>query len=823
MIRAAMRDLPSGTVTFLFTDVEGSTRLLQEHGDAYPELLAGHRRVLRAAFEAHGGVEVDTQGDAFFVAFPTAPGALQAAVEARDGLGQGPIQVRMGIHTGTPFMAEDGYVGLDVHRAARIAACGHGGQVLVSAVTASLLGTGDLRDLGEHRLKDLSAPERIYQVGEREFAPLKTLYHTNLPVPATPFLGREAELAEIAALLGRDDVRLTTFTGAGGSGKTRLALQAAAEAADRYPHGVWWVPLAAIANPASVLDAAAQALGGSRAAETIGDRELLLLLDNFEHVIEAAPHLSELRAACPNLDVLVTSRERLGLAGEHVYPVPVLARAEARELFVARARGLRPDFEPDDAVDELCARLDDLPLALELAAARTSILSTEQLLERLGGALDLLQGGRDAEVRQQTLRATIEWSHDLLDEEERHLFARLAVFAGGCTLEAAEAICGAGLDTLQSLVDKSLVRLRDGGRFWMLETIREFALERLHDSGEENGLRRGHAQWFQALAESALLSGDSPLGPQRHDLVAPEGANLRAAIDCAEAEGDFETAVSIGVALENYWNTNSPFEAQRRLTELLQRDGISPLLHARALRVIAGAANLIGDLEAAEELYNRSLSEFRELGYEPGVADLLSRLANLESWNGRPEACLALLAETEEVLARTDSPRTKATVPGTRAWAERLLGNLETAFELYLESATRAREIGFTWWEGVMTGNAADTAALLGRDDVTPLARDALRILHSIGDRQNTIYGLADFAKYEATAGDLDRAGVLWGAIEAEERRAPVGAWEQVKHEVADVLPPLPPDALRRGRALTLDEAVNYALETDGSTGTQLS
>ncbi|MEP6976449.1 MAG: adenylate/guanylate cyclase domain-containing protein [Thermoleophilia bacterium] len=810
------RDLPSGTVTFLFTDIEGSTRLVHEHGDAYADLLAEHRRVLREAFQAQGGVEVDTQGDAFFVAFPTAPGALQAAVTGLEHLARGPIQVRMGIHTGTPFLADGGYVGVDVHRAARIAACGHGGQVLVSASTASLLSTSTLRDLGEHRLKDLSAPERIYQLGEHEFPPLKTLHHTNLPVPATPFLGREAELAQVAGLLGREDVHVTTFTGAGGTGKTRLALQASAEAAARYEHGVWWVPLAPIADPAMVLDAAAQALGGSRAADTIGERRLLLLLDNFEHVIEAAPQLSELRAACPNLDILVTSRERLGLAGEQVYPVPVLARAEARELFVSRARGLQPDFEPDDAVDELCSRLDDLPLALELAAARTSILSTSQLLERLGVTLDLLRGGRDADVRQQTLRATIEWSHDLLDEPERQLFARLAVFTGGCTLEAAEAICGAGLDSLESLVDKSLVRLRDGGRFWMLETIREFALERLRESGEEAELRGAHAQWLQVLAESALLASDSPIGPQRNDLVAPEGANLRAAIDWAEAQGDFETGVSIAVAMETYWITDSPFEARRRLTELIERGSVSPLLHARALRAIGGAANLVGDLEATEGLYKAALSEFRALGDEAGVAHMLSRLANLENWNGRPEACLELLVQTEEVLSKAHDPRTEAVVPGTRASAERLLGNLDAAFELYLESASRAREIGFTWWEGVMTGNAAETALLLGRADAAPLTRDSLRILHSIGDRQNTINLLADFAKLEAVGGDLERAGVLWGAVEAEERRAPVGAWEQLKHTIADALPPLPPDAVRRGHALTLDEAVTYALATEG-------
>ncbi|MDX6487846.1 MAG: hypothetical protein QOK13_461, partial [Gaiellaceae bacterium] len=701
-----VRYLPAGTITFLFTDVEGSTDLLHRLGpEHYAQALGEHRRILREAFAAHGGVEVDTQGDAFFVAFPTAPGALEAAAAAVDELADGPIRVRIGVHTGTPTLADEGYVGIDVHRAARIAGSGHGGQVLVSASTASLLGTTALRDLGEHRLKDLSAAERIYQLGDDEFPPLKTLYYSNLPVPATPFLGREAELAEIAVLLDRDDVRFTTLTGAGGSGKTRLALHAAGEAADRYPHGVWWVPLAPIADPALVLDAVAQALGGSRAAEVIGDRHLLLLLDNFEHVIEAAPQLSELRAACANLDILVTSRERLGLAGEHVYPVPVLARTEARELFVTRAREVRPDFEPDGPVDELCARLDDLPLALELAAARTSILSTEQLLDRLGATLDLLRGGRDTEARQQTLRATIEWSHDLLGEEERRLFARLAVFAGGCTLEAAEAICGAGLDTLQSLVDKSLVRIRDAGRFWMLETIREFALERLRDSGEEHELRRAHAEWFHTLAESALLSGDSPIGPQRHDLVAPEGANLRAAIDWAESQGDLETAVSIAVALENDWILTSPFEARRRVTGLLQRGGISPLLHARAVRVIGSAANIIGELEDAEDFYKRSLSEFRALGHDPGVAELLSRLANLETWHSRPEACLALLVETEEVLSRTDSPRTAVTVAGTRARAEWLLGNLELAYELYRESARQAREIGFTWWEGVTTGN----------------------------------------------------------------------------------------------------------------------
>jgi class 3 adenylate cyclase len=312
------RELPSGTVTFLFTDVEGSTRLLHELGqEGYAIALAKHRGVLREAFAANGGVEVDTQGDAFFVAFPTAPGALQAAAQAMDGLSAGPIRVRMGIHTGTPYLGEEGYVGVDVHRAARIAACGHGDQVLVSASTAALVDADELRDLGEHRLKDLSAPERLYQLGDAEFPPLKSLYRTNLPIPATPFLGREQELAKVASLLAREDVRLLTLTGPGGTGKTRLALQAAALSADAYPQGVYWVPLAPLRDAALVLEEAAQVLGVKDGlAEHIADKELLLLFDNFEQVVEAAPGLSGLLASCPKLDLLVTSRELLQLPAE---------------------------------------------------------------------------------------------------------------------------------------------------------------------------------------------------------------------------------------------------------------------------------------------------------------------------------------------------------------------------------------------------------------------------------------------------------------------------------------------------------------------------
>ena len=455
-------DLPAGTVTFLFTDVEGSTKLLHSLGaEGYADALAEHRRVIREACAREDGVEVDTQGDAFFFAFPTAPGALVAASAFTGALASGQVQVRVGLHTGTPLLTDEGYVGDDVHRAARIAASGHGGQVLVSAASAQLV-ERELRDLGEHRLKDLSAPERVYQLGDGDFPALKSLYRTNLPVPATPFLGREQELAEVVELLGADDTRLLTLTGPGGTGKTRLALQAAGLTSDAYPDGVYWIPLAPLRDATLVLATAGQTLGSKNGlAEHISDKAMLCLFDNFEQVVDAGPELAGLLAECPNLDVLVTSRERLRVSGEQTYPVPPLAESDGEALFTTRARAVDPAFTPSESVRELCLRLDELPLALELAAARTALFSPEQLLDKLSQRLDLLKGSRDADPRQQTLRATIEWSYDLLSDDERRLFRRLAVFSGGCAYEAAEEIAEADPDTLQSLLDKSLVRRLD--------------------------------------------------------------------------------------------------------------------------------------------------------------------------------------------------------------------------------------------------------------------------------------------------------------------------------------------------------------------------
>jgi class 3 adenylate cyclase len=405
-------DLPTGTVTFLFTDVEGSTRRLDQLGDAaYADALAEHHRLISSICAAGGGVVVDTEGDSFFVVFTTASDALLAASTIQEGLAPGPLRVRIGLHTGAPLVTEAGYVGMDVHRAARIAAAAHGGQIVLSASTQSLLSSSDdrlkrlvLRDLGEHRLKDLSAPERLFQLGGGEFPPLRSLRRTNLPVPSTPFLGRTGELAEVVMLLRRNDVRLLTLTGPGGTGKTRLALQAAAEMSDELPDGIWWVPLAPLREPALVLASVAQTLGvmeepgrglaGTLAARLEGN-QMLVVLDNAEHLLpELATELASLAAACPTLKLLATSRERIQVAVETVFPVPPLDPQDAEQMFLERARSAGVRLVPDEIVTELCRRLDELPLALELAAARTVVFSPDGSTCSKGDGMPILANRR---------------------------------------------------------------------------------------------------------------------------------------------------------------------------------------------------------------------------------------------------------------------------------------------------------------------------------------------------------------------------------------------------------------------------------------------
>jgi predicted ATPase/class 3 adenylate cyclase len=825
MMTPVRRYLPSGTVTFLFTDVEGSTKALQELGaDAYAAALAEHRRIVREAFGANGGVEVDTQGDAFFVAFPTAPGALEAAAGALAGLAPGPIRVRMGIHTGTPLVSEEGYVGVDVHRAARIAGAGHGGQVLVSASTAALLGTDGLRDLGEHRLKDLSAPERIYQFGDEEYPPLRSLHRTNLPIPATTFLGRAHELAEVLALLAQDDVRLLTLIGPGGTGKTRLGLQVAAEAAERHPDGVFWVPLAPLRESELVLEVARQALGAKGGlAEHVADKSLLVLFDNFEHVIDAAGELSELLAACPNLQLLVTSRELLRIPGEQAYPVPPLEAQDGIELFLARAHATLPSFVADAAVPQLCARLEHLPLALELAAARVTVLSSTRLLERLSKRLDLLKAGRGVDPRQQTMRATIEWSYQLLNADEQQLFARLAVFAGGCTLETAEAVCEAHLDTLQSLVDKSLVRVRTRDRFWMLETIREYASERLEESAAADELGRRHAEHFLALAEEAvpnLLA--NPAGwPDR---LEREHDNLRAAFDRLLVSSEGECALRLVGALWRFWYMRGHLaEGLRRLEGALAADERPTAARAKALNAAASMAAMVGDFTTGQLRAEEGLRLYHTLGDASGIAHSLFTLGFTAVEEGDFKRAQPLLEESVRHFRELGDEHSIEMATFNLAWAYDELGDGELARALTEDNLRRARALRDPRVEAFSLESLATYARAEGRiGDSLSMLKESLRIRRDLIDPLHIAAGLSNIADALAVEGKSGTAArLLSSSLYAfDEMGVRVPRWVAKRNEeaLATIHAQLDgaafAEAWQQGRTLTVDEAVALALDS---------
>jgi len=803
------RDLPTGTVTFLFTDVEGSTKLLHELGaEGYAEALAEHRGVIRDTCASEGGVEVDTQGDAFFFAFPTAPGALAAAEEMTRELGSGPIQVRIGLHTGTPLLTDEGYVGGDVHRAARIAGSGHGGQVLVSASTAALIEPSDklsLGDLGEHRFKDLSAPERVYQLGQGEFPALKSLYRTNLPVPATPFLGRERELAEVVGLLA--ETRLLTLTGPGGTGKTRLALQSAGMAADSYPDGIYWVPLAPLREPTLVLEEAARALGSKGGlAEHIVDKRLLLLFDNFERVVDAASDVASLLASCPKLRVVVTSRELLRVPGEHAYAVPPLAAEDGITLFTARARASRADFEPTSAVAALCERLDNLPLALELAAARVRVLTLEQLLERLSDALDLLTAGRGVDARQQTLRATLDWSYELLTEDEQRLFARLAVFAGGCTLEAAEEVAEANLDTLQALVDKSLVRF-DDGRYRMLETIREYAAEKLEESGGAGTRWERLAQVLVALAEAEGAPMFFDRQEQAFARLGLEHANTRAVVEWAMRSGRNDLVAGLYAALMEVWVAQGH---QREVAGWIEaaEAGCRDVPADIAVNALAGAAEvaeITGDVTRAKVLYEEALalaSSSTDVNsfWEPASLVQLSRIALGEGD----------IARAREIAERSLELRVAGDLPRARALA--WLGEIALR-EGDLDRAERLLEEALQRDEPRHAVNDASYREALGEvlrrrgdaERAETLFRDSMSAALALGNHAVVADCLDDLALLANDRGNTDRAARYWATGRAV--RAVVDAAPARPREIRNL-----PDLARPVRFEDLESAVSFAL-----------
>jgi predicted ATPase/class 3 adenylate cyclase len=820
-----MSDLRGGTVTLLFTDIEGSTRLLESLGDAYADALADHRRLVREAVRAHGGVEIDTQGDAFFCAFARARDAVGAAAEAQRALSTTDVRVRMGIHTGEPTRTEEGYVGLDVHRGARICSAAHGGQVLVSNVTRDLVdGAVELRDLGAFRLKDFAQPQSLYQLMadglEQSFPPPRSDSPPHvLPQSPSPLIGRVEELTAVVQLI-REGVRLVTLTGPGGTGKTRLALAVAEEIGDEFPDGAAFVELAGVGEADLVLPTIAAALGvnalsGQSVERLLGARRMLLVLDNLEHLLDAAPQVAAVLAAGSGVVVLATSRAPLRLTAEHAVPVPPLREDEAVALFVERAHVAA---EPE--VAELCRRLDGLPLAIELAAARASVLSPAAILARVEKRLTLLTSSmRDAPERQRTLRAAIEWSCDLLDDAARSLFARLSVFTGGFTLDAAEAICGEDVvEPLSALVDHSLIQ-RDGERFAMLETIREYARESLAVTGEAEAHRDAHAAYFSELAERAY-AGRLESETSWADTLESELDNLRAALD--RLAGDPPRYLQLAGALGWFFHLHSHLsEGSERLEPALEAAG-DPRHRARALAGAGMIAGWTGKTEDAREWLSRAIDLWQELDDPVEEALTLDSLG----WS------LFVAGEDAESLQRFEDALSLQREHSTPLLVNRALvgvcqdlvalGEIDAAEPRARELLDLARREDDVRSEHFAHHFLAD-CALIRSDFATAddLYRRSLLAALPLGDAIETSFEIQGLAMSAAGRGDAERALVLGGSASAiwKATGAEIGVpfWNALLERFLGLarasLPTAEADrAWDAGRSLSFERAIEQAL-----------
>ncbi len=866
-----MPNQPAGTVTLLFTDIEGSTRLLQQLGDRYAPVLAECRQLLRTSFAGWDGYEVDTQGDAFFVAFARATDAAAAAVDIARALAghawpEGvAVRVRIGLHTGEPQLTTDGYVGLDVHHAARIMSAGHGGQILLSATTRPLVeqhlpeGTY-LQDLGEHRLKDLHRPAHLFQLSisdlTTDFPPLRTLDTSpnNLPIQPTAFIGREKEVAQVCTLLRRPDVRMITLTGPGGVGKTRLGLQVGAELCDLFSDGVFIVALAPVSDPTQVIPTIAQTLGIGEASDqplrplleaALKGKQLLLLLDNFEQVVDAAVVVADLLTVCPRLKILVTSRVGLHVRAEQEFAVPPLAvpatkrlpglqalsQYEAVALFIARAQAVKPDFQVTNAnapaVAAICARLDGLPLALELAAARVKYFPPQTLLARLEQGLSILSGGaRDLPARQRTLHGAIAWSYELLSPGEQALLRRFAVFLDGCSWEAAEQVCNAPeelpvdlLEGLASLVDKSLLRQEERtegeARFWMLQTLREFGLERLGEAGEMETTREAHAQYYLTLAEKA----DRQIRGKEQGFwltqLEQEHENLRAAlswvlnrarVEDKAGRQHAEEALRFCAAMRQFWSLRGYIREGRTYLEraLAKRAEASPRVQAAALIATAELTFFLDDYERTEALAAESLTFYRELADSAGMAyclfmlasicwarseysqarsryeeaevlfreagdewlraRCLTQLARISSFLGEYETARLLLEQIFEYYRlRNDTER--------MGWTLYLLAqvlflshtDLERAYSRAEQSLTYLRQVGYHHGMGYILSLSGSISLLRGeREQARELAEEGVTLLREIGDKAGIAESLIDLAWILAAQGDGAEATRLY-------------------------------------------------------------
>jgi predicted ATPase/class 3 adenylate cyclase len=820
--RSRASSLPSGTLTFLFSDIEGSTRLATALGAGWTPILERHQALLRTAFTAAGGVEIATEGDSFFVVFPSVPRAVEGAIAAQRALvaepwpaAVGTIAVRIGLHTGEGVLGGDNYVGLDVHRAARISAAAHGGQVLVSGATAGLvqgsLPSGvSLRDLGEHRLKDLERPERLFQVDatdlRADFPPPRTLEApTNLPAQITSFVGREEEVRAVQQLL--KGTRLLTLTGPGGTGKTRLSLRVAEDVRTDFPGGTFLVELAPITDPSLIPATIAQSIGlreeprrpvVDTVKDYLRDRRVLLVLDNFEQVVAGAAVVGELLGAAAGLTVLTSSREVLHVRGEQEYPVPPLGLPDIRNLppiaelshydavalFVQRARSVRPDFavtnENAPAVAAICARLDGLPLAIELAAARTKVFTPDAILARLEKSLSLLTSGvRDVPERQRTLRGAIDWSYDLLDPTEQALFRRLAIFVGGCTIDSAAAVCDPNgelgvdmLDALVSFVDKSLLRQNqaDQGepRFLMLETIREYGLERLGEGADDEAVRHQHQDHFSAVAQQAELELMGARPKELLDRLEIERDNLRAAIQRAADDGRIQLALDMAAALWRFWQQRGHLvEGRETLRGLLDRPAAAGPTgaRARALGGLGGVAYWQADIAGAGHAYAEALEIEREIDDPHGLAGALYNAGFVAALTGDHVGARADYDEAIRIYETIGDRKGLVNVREALAFSMYHSGEFSTARALQEENLAAFRSSGEPFRVAgalsLLTGmNLKDRAFGAAHDTLG----EAIGMFRKAGDMQRVVSLLIMAAALAIAENDPKRAALLSGA-----------------------------------------------------------
>ena len=871
-----MSALPTGTVTFFFSDIEGSTRLIQRLGEGYPQVLLAHHTVLRQALAANGGHELRTEGDSFFIVFDSAlqacagAAAAQKALQSHQWPERGQVRVRIGLHTGEATLVGNEYLGLDVHRAARVAAVGHGGQVLLSETTRALvdhaLAPGlTLKDLGVHRLKDLAQPERLFQLTIEglpdNFPPLKTLEATpnNLPTQLTSFIGRDDQVREATQLLGRS--RLLTLTGPGGTGKTRLSLEIAASLLDQFPDGVYFVPLSAIHDPELVPSAIAQALaisttGQRRPIEALVDhlreKRTLLVLDNFEQLLDAAPIATRLLEGSAGLRVLVSSRAVLRVSGEQEFPVPplglpdlkalpglaALSQFEAVRLFIERAVAVKPDFQATNenapAIAGICERVDGLPLAIELAAARVKLFSPQALLSRLEKSLSALgRGGRDAPARQQTLRGAILWSYDMLDTGGRRLVARFSVFARGGNLEQVEAVCGPAddiggdiVDSLDQLADQSLLRRLpdfDEPRFLMLQTIRDFAAERLEESGEAHRIRDRHLEAFTALARQAQPHLFGPRRKEWLDRLEEDHDNFRAALEWAIAAGKAQQAMSLSGLFWRFWQMRGHIhEGRSRMKAVLAMPDSRQFAEERlmALEAAGGLAYWQADMTVAQGFYDECLELTRRVGDSRAIANAIYNAAwpMIVDRVALPRAKLLL----EEAIPLFRELGDQGGVART-LWG---LGNVAYFGKDYPAAVPPLEEAQSIFRElddRFMLGWSTHTLGLVAvkTDDVEEAQQyflDALRLFIEAQDVSGITLQLDNLSVIARTRGDLVRATRLAAAAVAQQAATGTSlggllSYQEGRTGREGLNETDAARAWAEGQALTLDEAIAYALD----------